>query len=154
LNKTNQMNLRTRRLSELELLEWARAPGREVWTARVSDRLGDAGLTGILSLERRGSDVMVADYVLSCRVMGRRVEETLLWAAVLRARVLGGSRLVAQLIPTSKNKPCLDFWAGSALTRDGEAFVWPLTESMPAPQHVSIRGLEDMPQRRAAQMEH
>ena len=51
------MNLRTRRLTEAELMAWAQAPGHELWAVNVSDKLGDAGLTGILSLEverRRG----------------------------------------------------------------------------------------------------
>jgi FkbH-like protein len=155
LNKTNQMNLRTRRLSELELLEWSRGSGREVWTARVSDRLGDAGLTGIVSVERRGAEISIEDYVLSCRVMGRRVEETLLWAAVERARKLGGLLLVANPIPTTKNKPCLDFLATTPLTRDRGDFVWRLADPMSAPEHVRVLGLETMesaPPLRAAQM--
>src|SRR5207237_10807125 len=32
LNKTNQLNLSTRRMTETELLAWARAPGRAFWT--------------------------------------------------------------------------------------------------------------------------
>ncbi|MFX5562734.1 hypothetical protein ABTD73_19980, partial [Acinetobacter baumannii] len=85
----------------------------EVWAVYVSDRFGDSGLTGILGLSFRGSEVHVEDYVLSCRVMGRRVEETLVYAAVERARRAGASRVVAEPIVTSKNKPCIDFWAKS-----------------------------------------
>ena len=35
----------------------------------------------------------------------------MVWAAKVRAAVLGGSTLVATPIPTAKNKPCLDFFA-------------------------------------------
>jgi FkbH-like protein len=111
LNKTNQLNLRTRRLGEAELLAWGQEPGREVWTVHVADRFGQAGLTGLLGLERRGSDVELADYVLSCRVMGRRVEETMVWAAETRAASLGGQQLLIEPIVTKKNKPCIDFFA-------------------------------------------
>ena len=142
LNKTNQMNLRTRRMSEPELIAWAQASSREVWAIRVADRYGDAGLTGILSVEQRGEDVFVEDYVLSCRVMGRRVEETLAWAAVERARRLRGRRLVVEPIPTPKNKPCLDFWAKTPLAREGDAFVFPLEQPLPAPRHVQFSGLD------------
>ena len=51
LNKTNQMNLSTRRMSEAELMAWAEQKHRKLWTLRVSDRFGDSGLTGIVSLE-------------------------------------------------------------------------------------------------------
>ena len=37
----------------------------------------------------------IVDYVLSCRVMGRRVEETMLCAAVSRARTARGSQRAA-----------------------------------------------------------
>jgi FkbH-like protein len=142
LNKTNQMNLRTRRLSEAEFLEWSRAPGHEAWTIHVSDRFGDAGLTGLLSLSREGDDVHVADYVLSCRVMGRRVEETMLWAGRRRAASLGGQRLVVSPIPTSKNKPCLDFMARAGMPQAETDYVPRVAGDEPSPALVAIEGLE------------
>src|SRR5262249_51246948 len=48
-NKTNQMNLSTRRLTETELLAWIASEGRTLWTFRVNDRFGDSGLVAILS---------------------------------------------------------------------------------------------------------
>ena len=56
LNKTNQMNLRTRRMTEAELLAWAGDRCHELWVVHVSDKLGDAGLTGILGARARGDD--------------------------------------------------------------------------------------------------
>jgi FkbH-like protein len=58
LNKTNQMNLSTRRLTGSELRTWASDPQHKLWIFRVADKFGDAGLTGILSLalkEKPGS---------------------------------------------------------------------------------------------------
>src|SRR5262249_10510123 len=52
LNKTNQFNLTTRRVTEAELMAWVAEPGRRLWTFRVSDKFGDSGLTGIASLTR------------------------------------------------------------------------------------------------------
>src|SRR6185312_693785 len=65
LNKTNQLNLSTRRLTDAELVEWARGPGRALWAVSVRDRFGDAGLTGILSVEVEGKTAKIVDYVLS-----------------------------------------------------------------------------------------
>src|SRR4029079_18751743 len=65
LNKTNQLNLTTRRLTEAELLAWSGDPNRAFWTVSVSDRFGDAGLTGLLSIEKDGDLVRIVDYVLS-----------------------------------------------------------------------------------------
>src|SRR4051794_5936939 len=99
LNKTNQMNLSTRRLSEQELLVWAQTPGRNLWTVSVSDRFGDAGLTGIVSVEAEGSVTRIVDYLLSCRVMGRKIEEAMVHVAVETARLSGATSVEARLLP-------------------------------------------------------
>src|SRR5262249_40773243 len=81
LNKTNQMNLSTRRMTEEELREWVADPAHQFWTFRVSDRFGDAGLTGIISLAKEGAKAEIIDFILSCRIIGRKVEETMLHTA-------------------------------------------------------------------------
>ncbi|MBL9201282.1 MAG: HAD-IIIC family phosphatase, partial [Opitutaceae bacterium] len=125
LNKTNQLNLRTRRLTEAELTQWAAAPGRKVWAFRVADRLGDSGLTGVLSIETDGDRAVIADYVLSCRVMGRGVEETLLRVAADWARQADLREIEAVHLPTAKNQPCLDFFRRSGWTeRAPDTFAW------------------------------
>ncbi len=142
LNKTNQMNLSTRRLSETELLKWAGEAGHEAWAVYVSDRFGAAGLTGFLGLARREDEVRLADYVLSCRVMGRRVEETLVWAAKKRAGALGGRKLVVSPKPTAKNKPCIDFFERAGLKAATDGYVEPLASIDPPPSLVTIEGLQ------------
>ena len=51
LNKTNQMNLQTRRMPEGEIAAWSQESGCKVWTFRVKDRFSDYGLTGLASLK-------------------------------------------------------------------------------------------------------
>ncbi len=109
LNKTNQMNLSTRRLTESELTAWVAGANRRFWGIRVADRFGDSGLTGVLGLEVVGGQAVITDYVLSCRVMGRRVEEAMLGLAVSSARQAGAVGVVANYIATAKNQPCLEF---------------------------------------------
>lgn len=140
LNKTNQMNLRTRRMTEAELADWTREPSRRLWTFRVADKFGDSGLTGIASLELRGDAAEVVDFVLSCRVMGKRVEETIVHQLVEGARALGASRLTAHYEPTKKNAPCLEFWQRSGFeSADGRTFAWDLSRAYPKPRAVELR---------------
>jgi FkbH-like protein len=141
LNKTNQLNLSTRRLTEAELVEWERAGRREVWTISVSDRFGDAGLTGIASVEVDGGVARIVDYVLSCRVMGRKVEEALVHLAVTRARALGAADVQARLLPTAKNLPCVEFWKRSGFSEaEPNLFRWRDTE-YPLPEVIALEGL-------------
>ncbi|GJG89222.1 hypothetical protein tb265_44030 [Gemmatimonadetes bacterium T265] len=145
LNKTNQLNLSTRRLSEPEFLAWAAEPGHEVWAAHVGDRFGDAGLTGLLGIARDGDRCEIVDFVLSCRVMGRKVEQTLAHLAVERARALGATRVAARYRPTPKNAPCLTFWqasgfdGGPTATPDGGAhFTWDAAQEYACPANIAL----------------
>jgi len=140
-NKTNQMNLTTRRLTEAELQAWAKGSGRRLWAVSVADRFGDAGLTGIVSTEVDGDSVAVVDFLLSCRVMGRKVENTMVHLAVEHARQAGAKSVRAKLLPTKKNKPCADFWAQqSGFTSPAEhEFTWDVAQSYPAPGHIDLK---------------
>jgi predicted enzyme involved in methoxymalonyl-ACP biosynthesis len=84
----------------------------------------------------------MVDYVLSCRVMGRGVEETMIAAVVDYARDAGARDLSVALEPTPKNGPCRLFLEEkSGLRRSsGQApmFLWELTSPYPAPPHVRL----------------
>ena len=79
LNKTNQMNLSTRRMSEAELLKWLDADYTKMWVFTVSDKFSDSGLTGMISLEITEGTGQIVDFILSCRVMGRNIEELMVY---------------------------------------------------------------------------
>jgi FkbH-like protein len=140
-NKTNQMNLTTRRMSESELVAWAEQENRKLFAFRVADRFGDSGLTGILTLEFDGDIATVTDFILSCRVMGRQVEETMLAVAVEYSRAAGSKKLRAEYIPTAKNRPCLEFWMRSGFDQDAAIFTWNMAREYERPSSVQL----DMP---------
>jgi FkbH-like protein len=132
LNKTNQMNLSTRRMSEADFHAWTREKTRRAWIFRVSDKFGDSGLTGILSVEIDGLRARIIDFVLSCRVMGRKIEEAMLYVAINWARSVGVQEVRANYCQTPRNKPCYDFFQKSGLTcRGGNMFVWDATQPYP-----------------------
>jgi FkbH-like protein len=137
-NKTNQMNLSTRRLSADELSTWSSAPGRMLWAFTVADRFGDAGLTGIVSLEAEHGHGRIVDYILSCRVMGRKVEDTMLHVAVTAARAQGLARVEAQYVKTAKNKPCLEFFERCGFSADDDCFVWDAAAPYPLPDEITL----------------
>ncbi len=140
LNKTNQMNLTTRRMTETEFLAAAESRGSYVYVFRVSDRFDEYGLTGIASMTTDGVNAHVVDFVLSCRVIGRGVEQAMLHALVGRARLLGLQQLVVTYAPTSRNAPCKSFFhERSAFASSGHGrYVWDLKDPYPAPDHVTI----------------
>jgi FkbH-like protein len=139
LNKTNQMNLTTRRASPEELEEWAAQSDNLLLTFRVADRFGDSGLTGLVGLSFSNDTAQMTDFLLSCRVLGRRVEETLLSAAVAQCRARGASRLVLDFVETARNGPCHEFLRRSGLQQTGaNRFVWDLAQPYATPQPVTL----------------
>ena len=141
LNKTNQMNLSTRRLSEQALQSWLQSGNRKLWAFRVKDKFGDSGLTGILSLEWQGAVATIQDFVLSCRVMGRHVENAMLAFAAEHAAASGCRELQAQYVPTAKNKPCLQFWlaSGFSCNEKENSFNWSLNQTYPFPNGIKVQ---------------
>jgi FkbH-like protein len=139
LNKTNQMNLSTRRLDQGQLTAWLRSGHRRIWTFRVGDRFGDAGLTGLASVDIVGRTAVLTDFVLSCRVFGRRVESAMLATAVEWARETGALEMVAEFRPTSKNGPCLAFLERSGLEQPStHRFTWDCRTALPFPTDMGI----------------
>ena len=111
LNKTNQMNLRTRRVLQADFVAWAARPGVAVIAFDVADRFGDYGLTALASVAVEGRAAMLVDYVLSCRVLGRGVEQAVLAAVADAAEALGAVKLTIELVPTDRNQPCAELLA-------------------------------------------
>jgi FkbH-like protein len=111
LNKTNQFNMATRRMSESQLWDWCAAPERIALIFEVADRFGEAGVTGLLTATIAGAEARLDDFVMSCRVMGKGVEQAMLaaLAAMLAQRGVGVLRATA--IPTEKNGPIRTFLA-------------------------------------------
>ncbi|MEP6914010.1 MAG: HAD-IIIC family phosphatase [Acidobacteriota bacterium] len=138
-NKTNQLNLTTRRLSATEIDAWASDPGRKVWAIRVRDRFGDSGLTGVVSLEIDGPTARLADLILSCRVMGRGVEYAMLHLASAFAASQQVTTLEIEYRRTERNGPCLKVLQESALSRRSDTvFVWEGSQPYPLPPEIRL----------------
>ena len=140
IQKTNQFNLTTRRHSSDHLRRLMAQPDEAaVAWLRLHDRYGDLGLVCVGIVERPGQNHLGIDTLLmSCRVMGRRVEDAFLSYLAELARAGGAGRLRGTFVPTAKNTPVKDFFASHGFVRLGgdaeilyeaeltpPAFPWP-----------------------------
>jgi FkbH-like protein len=115
--RTNQFNFTTIRRTEQEIVN----SGLECRTIDVSDRFGDYGLTGVILFNAYGDSLVVDTFLLSCRVLGRGVEHRVMSALAEAASSRGLAHILANLVPTAKNKPARDFLEtiGTAYRVDG-----------------------------------
>jgi FkbH-like protein len=105
LGKTNQFNLTTKRHSRPQVQSLLDSPGSIGVVLRLRDKFGDQGIVGVLiAVESRVNGSLIIDsFLVSCRALGRGLEDAL-WAAMLnRALQRKTRRLEAEYIPTAKN---------------------------------------------------
>ncbi|MER5398235.1 SDR family NAD(P)-dependent oxidoreductase [Streptomyces sp. NPDC002599] len=103
VRRTNQFTLRPRSADGGDLARW-REQG-EVWTAAARDRFGDYGQIGLLALRVEGDRLDVLAWQLSCRALGRGVEERLLRWLADRADRLGCVKVRLTAERTDRNVP-------------------------------------------------
>ncbi len=108
--KTNQFNMTTKRYLEEQIKELANSEDHLVLCCDVKDRFGDNGITGVIIIEKQKSAWLIDTFLLSCRIIGRQVEDTLINYLLRLARQSGVKTLKAQFIPTKKNAPASQFY--------------------------------------------
>ncbi len=126
--KTNQFTLGGPRHTEAELAAMVESPDWSVRLVRAKDRFGDYGIVGatLSHLPKDPSEPGVLDtFVLSCRAMGRGVEDAMLADVV---EVCSGSVSVT-VVGTAKNAPGRSFFgsvgAAPDLTTVITGQLWP-----------------------------
>lgn len=102
INKSNQFNLTTRRYTEKEVAAIEADPGKLTLQVRLADRFGDNGMISVVIVDR--ATWAIDTWLMSCRVLGRRMEEAVLDQIVTAARAHGAVGLTGRYIPSAKNK--------------------------------------------------
>lgn len=102
INKSNQFNLTTKRYTEAEVA----AAEREAFTlqVRLADTFGDNGMISVIICRREARSWTIDTWLMSCRVLGRKVERAVLQEILRHARAEGVERLKGVYLPTDRNK--------------------------------------------------
>ena len=104
INKTNQFNLTTRRYSEDQVKAMEQAPDVYTLQVRLSDTFGDSGMISVVICRKRPKLWQIDTWLMSCRVLGRKVEHAVLNQLAADAKREGAESLAGVYIPTPKNK--------------------------------------------------
>jgi len=104
INKSNQFNLTTRRYSESEVAAVEADASRHAIQIRLVDTFGDNGIISVIIADRAADAWEIDTWLMSCRVLGRRVEEAILAHLAAAATAQGAKALIGRYIPSAKNK--------------------------------------------------
>jgi FkbH-like protein len=116
ISKSNQFNLTTRRYSEAQVGEMESDPGCFTLQVRLVDTFGDNGMISVIICRRETNAWLIDTWLMSCRVLGRCVEQAVLQELVSHARSLGINRIVGTYRPTERNRLVEDHYAKLGFT--------------------------------------
>lgn len=126
--KTNQFTLGGHRHSAAEIAQLADDPSVALGLVDVSDAFGDYGTVGAFIVRQRDGEAALDTFVLSCRAMGRGVEDAML----AEVGAFAGSVMV-EVVETGKNTP-LRLWLSRFGVSPGvSAAIAPV----PWPDHIT-----------------
>src|SRR5919108_18925 len=132
--RTNQFNLTTPRHTQADVERMLADPAYDLVTLSVIDRFGDSGITGLAITMHTDGRAELDTLLLSCRLLGRRVEDAFLTVLARRARERGAHTLLGAYQPTDRNAQVAAFFPDRGFTPAGERrWQLDLEDDLPQP---------------------
>jgi len=108
--KTNQFNLTMRRYTEGDIRAFVESPETDVFYLKLRDRISEIGLIGVAIIKYSNKQAEIDTFLLSCRAIGRGVEEALMTHVLNSAKARGCSHVLGHYLVTKKNQQVANFY--------------------------------------------
>ena len=102
-NKSNQFNLTTKRYTQAEMENVAASDKHIRLCGRLTDKFGDNGIVSVVIGEKRGTELHIDLWLMSCRVLKRGMEYAMINRLVEEAKKAGIAEIFGYYYPTKKN---------------------------------------------------
>jgi len=136
--KTNQFNLTTKRYQEEQIKEFVEDETMIVGCSEVEDKFGENGITNVFIIKTKSNEWIIDTFLLSCRIMGRGIEEGIVGKILEIAKQKGIEKITATFIPTEKNKPAENFLKNYGFKKENENWVFLLKNKIKIPDHLQV----------------
>jgi FkbH-like protein len=141
--RTNQFNLTTRRLQPADVRGLLNDPAWLVLAIHSRDRFGENGMVGAIFARHDGNALHLDNFLLSCRVFSRGIEQACLAAVLRHARRTGVTAVFGSYRPTAKNGTVRDFYLRhgfAPVTDDGATVMFrhDMAQMLTPPDHVQL----------------
>lgn len=103
--RSNQYNISGHRYDENEFSHLLNSPNYKCLAFRVKDRFGDYGIVGFASLKTDQQDLILQDFVMSCRVAMKHIEKAFFLALIRSTLFKNYERLSINIVKTERNNP-------------------------------------------------
>jgi FkbH-like protein len=102
--KTNQFNLRTIRMTEIDVKNLINQKNEFSFMCEVKDIYGDHGIIGLAIIKKINNDIFyLKNFLLSCRILGRKIEYWFFEKILQDLQKKKGKSLIVGFLPTEKN---------------------------------------------------
>lgn len=119
-NKSNQFNLTTRRYTQAQIEETAADPMKITLYGKLADKFGDNGVVSVVIGSRKGTELHIDLWLMSCRVLKRDMEYAMMDELVSKCMMAGIERIVGYYYPTKKNGMVSGFYANQGFDKVSE----------------------------------
>jgi len=133
--KTNQFNLSLirRSLQDLHQLD----DSYSIWTINVNDQFGDYGLVGACILYKENNNLIIDSLFLSCRVLGREIENSLIYGIQKIANLRGLETIIASYNNGSRNQQVEVFLNMVNFVKENNIFTLNKSKYVDLPAHIN-----------------
>ena len=142
--KTNQFNMMTKRYSEEDINRFSTDKNYLVFSMKVKDKFGDNGITGVVIIKKNATEWIVDTFLLSCRIIGRGIENTMLAYIIEEAEKEKIGILRGEFVSTAKNDPAKEFYKNNMFDsfgkKDGkEVWKFVMEKKYAAPEFIVVQ---------------
>jgi len=129
ISKSNQFNLTTKRYSHSDIENIEADSSLYTRQIRLKDALGDIGMVSVIICKKMDDVWEIDSWLMSCRVLGRRVEEAALQDIIKNAKDSGARKLIGKFVPTTRNSIVRDHYGKLGFAKkqnSADAEIWEL----------------------------
>lgn len=141
-NKSNQFNCTTKRYTQAEMESVAASHDHIRLCGRLTDKFGDNGIVSVVIGEKRGVELHIDLWLMSCRVLKRGMEYAMINRLAEEAKKAGISEIFGYYYPTKKNSMVSKLYEDfgfSQMSSDGDGnTVWKLDVNGWEPKKINI----------------
>jgi FkbH-like protein len=117
INRTNQFNTTTLRLSRDEIKEILADHQQRVFVGELKDKFGNLGLVGVMIVELRPQrTALVKSFIMSCRAVGFGFEHRML-TEVVTACSSQVDEFIGRYVASDRNAPCREVFEENGFSR-------------------------------------
>ena len=89
-------------------------------------------------LKKKENEWIIDTFLLSCRIIGRGIEDSMLSQIIEKARKQNVKTIKGKFIPTQKNKPAENFYENFGFSLEDDFWVFNTDNTINIPEHIKV----------------